>query len=209
MKFSKEFKEAILTLPSSEKDRLLLRLLKKDLKLVNRLEFELLSEISVDEKRLEVKKHITEQVVSMGESFYSLGYLLMDLRYLSGDINEHVSITKDKLGEVTLNIWMLTIFIEKNARFFEHADNRSIHKMCVYIIARVFKILTLTPKLHSDLFIEFEEDLNKLGNAIGDNHFLMSEAIRNGLDVNWLVLGEIPEDIIQIHKEIRQQGFLK
>lgn len=209
MKFSKEFKEAILTLPSTEKDRLLLRLLKKDLKLANRLEFELLSEISVDEKRLEVKKHITTRVIAMGESFYSLGYLLMDLRYLSGDINEHVSITKDKLGEVTLNIWMLTIFIEKNARFFENAKNISIHKICVYIIARAFRILTLIPKLHSDLFIEFEEDLNKLGNAIGNNHFLMSEAIRNGFDVNWLVLGEIPEDIIQIHKEIRQQGFLK
>lgn len=209
MRFSKEFKEAILTLPTSEKDKLLLRLLKKDLKLANRLEFELLSEVSIDEKRLEVKKHITEQVIAMGESFYSLGYLLMDLRYLSGDINEHVSITKDKLGEVTLNIWMLTIFIEKNIHLLKYAKSKNIHKMCVYIIARAFKVLTLIPKLHNDLFIEFEEDLNKLGNAIGNNHFLMSEAIRNGLDVNWLVLGEIPEDIIQIHKEIRQQGFLK
>ena len=40
MTFDKDFKEAISHLPSSEKDKLILRLLKKDLVLANRLYFE-------------------------------------------------------------------------------------------------------------------------------------------------------------------------
>jgi hypothetical protein len=37
----------------------------------------------------------------------------------------------------------------------------------------------------------------------------MKTAIHNGLDVNWLINGEIPIDIVAYHKNIRQQGFLK
>lgn len=209
MKFTKEFKEAIVTMPSSEKDKLLLRLLKKDPKLANRLSFELLSEDSVEEKRKEVKAHIASKVSEMHNTFYSIGYLLMDLRFLSGDINEHVSITKDKLGEVTLNIWMLTAFLEKNTHFIENPPKGNSYKLSIYIIARAFKILTLIVKLHPDLFLEFREELSQLGKQIGSSPTLMHVAIHNGLDVNWLIKGEIPDDIIQIHREIRQQGFLK
>ena len=37
----------------------------------------------------------------------------------------------------------------------------------------------------------------------------MDTAIKHGLDVNWLVHSEIPEDIVAIHKNIKNQGFLK
>lgn len=43
MKFDPEFKKALSQLPSGEKDKLILRLLKHDLTLANRLAFELLS----------------------------------------------------------------------------------------------------------------------------------------------------------------------
>lgn len=42
-KYSKEFKEAISRLPSTEKDKLIFRLLKHDMALENRLYFELVN----------------------------------------------------------------------------------------------------------------------------------------------------------------------
>ena len=51
MKFDPEFKNAILQLPSKEKDKLLLRLLKRDVILANQLHFELISGDSVQDRR--------------------------------------------------------------------------------------------------------------------------------------------------------------
>jgi len=82
-------------------------------------------------------------------------------------------------------------------------------KFSIAVIARAFKIILLIHKLDNDFLMEFEPHLKKLGKLIGDNHFLMETAIKNGLDVNWLMNAEIPEDIITIHKEIRANGFLK
>jgi len=209
MKFSKEFKEAIINLPDSEKDKLLLRLLKKDLDLVNKLEFELLGEESVDEKRLELKQRIQEKAKKIAKNFYSLGYLTMDLRYLSGEITEHVKITKDKFGEASLNLLMLNEFLKNNSEFIIKSTIGKSYKLCIYIIARTFKILILIKKLHEDYFVDFEIPLKKLGAQISRVPFLMETAINNGLDVNWLLKAEIPDTIIKLHKEIRDQGFLK
>ena len=37
----------------------------------------------------------------------------------------------------------------------------------------------------------------------------MRTAIQNGFDVNWLLHFDIPENIEQIHKNIRSQGYLR
>ena len=57
--------------------------------------------------------------------------------------------------------------------------------------------------------IEFKEDLETLGNLFLSYEHLMKHAIYNGLDVNWLLEAEIPQNIVAIHKEIRANGFLK
>jgi hypothetical protein len=38
---------------------------------------------------------------------------------------------------------------------------------------------------------------------------LLKTANYNRLDINWIVEAEIPENILQIHKEIKAAGFLK
>jgi len=57
--------------------------------------------------------------------------------------------------------------------------------------------------------LEFKEDIEAIGKYIGENHILMKTAINNGLDVNWLIRFNIPENIADIHKELRKKGFLK
>lgn len=209
MKFSKEFKEAISHLPEKEKDKLLIRLLKKDPILAQRLEFELIDDLSVDERRALLADDIETEVKRFSEYSGSIGYLTMDIRYLSGYITKHVKITKDKFGEVSLNILMLTEVLQHNNQRIQQVSLSRARKLLVSIIARAFKIVVLTHKLDDDFLIELEKPLNQLGNLIGENDYLMRTAIQNGFDVNWLLSAKIPEDIVEIHKEIKQQGLLK
>ncbi|MFS4416180.1 hypothetical protein [Maribacter sp. 2307ULW6-5] len=209
MTFSKEFKEALLNLPTKEKDKLLLRLLKKDSTLANRLYFELVEGNDVDAKRSEMEARVREQVAYAKASYHSPGYLMMDLRYLSGEINEHVKITKDKFGEISLNLLMLNEALEHAFPLTEPAPSHKKRKLIVYIIARAFKLLVLTDNIHEDYRLDLEDDMKKLGKLIGSEHSIMEEAIYHGLDVNWLSTFNIPEDIDAIHRELRSRGYLK
>src|SRR5690554_1678913 len=209
MKFTPEFKEAISHLSSKEKDKLILRLLKKDLVLANRLHFELVNTNSIDTEREKIEQRIIERSKNIGDSFYSMGYLNMDVRYLSGEITEHVQVTRDKFGEASLNILLLIETLKNNKHHIEGASLAKSRKFCVAVIARCFKILLLIDNLDSDYLIEFEENLKKLGILIGDIDVLMKIAIHHGFDVNWFISATIPDDIVSYHKELRQRGYLK
>ncbi|SHG72485.1 hypothetical protein SAMN05444372_10955 [Flavobacterium micromati] len=207
--FTQEFKKAIQELPSAEKDKLIFRLLKKDRDLTNRLHFELVDTETVEDKRMAFEKVMIKKIDHFTEQFYSVGYLLQDTRYVSGDISAHVKITKDKFGEISLNIKMLNHLLLLNNERIQSQSYGKAYTMCIYVIARAFKILILIKAIDDDYFLDFKEDLQKLGILIGKNSLLMKTAIHNGLDVNWLINGEIPQDIVAYHKNIRQQGYLK
>ncbi len=102
MIFDKKFKEAISHLPPTEKDKLILRLLKKDLNLANLLYFDLVDARTTDDRRLDVENRIKNRIERFSQHYSSPGYLMMDMREISGEITEHVKIAKDKFGEVSL-----------------------------------------------------------------------------------------------------------
>ncbi len=209
MTFDAEFKKALQLLSDKEKDKLILRLLKYDLKLANRLRFELVDTDSVDDKREIVKNRIIKRIQLATDRYYSAGYLLMDIRDVSGEINEHVYITKDKIGEIILNCLMLRYMLELNNDRIALETKGNSYTLCIYIVARIFKILMLIQKQHEDLYLEFNEDIEAIGELIGHNANLMEVAINNGLDINWLTQFNIPKNIADIHKELRKNGFLK
>ena len=209
MKIDPEFKKALSLLELKEKDKLIIRLLKRDIVLTKRLYFELVDDLTVSERRSEIESRIDLETKRMGGYLTSTGALMMELRYLSGEITEHVKITKDKVGEVSLNLRMLNQTLSLTNKYIEDTHIMRAQKLCVYIISRAFKILVLIDALHEDFFVDFKEGLEKLGDRIGRNHNLMTVAIHNGFDVNWLLRLEIPENISEIHTQIRKQGFLK
>jgi len=209
MKFSKEFKEAVLHLSESEKDKLLIRLLKKDENLVNRLYFELIDDQTVDDHRLKMEGRVEVRAEEITRFAKSLNHLKMLTRYLSGEISEHVRITKDKFGEVSLNLLMLNTLLQYSQKLYKKSTQTQARKFSLYVIVRTYRTLLLIDKMHEDLHMEFEDDLHQLGNLIGDEPTLMHFAMQNGLDVNWLIKNEIPEDIAQYHKDLKAQGFLK
>lgn len=209
MNFDPEFKKALQLLPAEEKDKLILRLLKHDLQLANKLRFELVDTDTVEEKREQLKSHIIKRIQLATERYFSAGYLLMDVREISGQINEHVAITKDRLGEISLNCTLLRHLLEMNNERIAAEKPGKAYTLCIYIVARIFKILMLIQKQHEDLHLEFRDDIEAIGNLLGNNHNLMKMAINNGLDANWLIRFSIPENIADIHKRLREKGFLK
>lgn len=209
MKLPDELKEAISNLSAKDKDKLIFRLLKKDLMLANQLLFELVSTDSVEDKRAEVKKRLENLINITSSRFHSTGYLHMDMREMSGIITEHAKITKDKFGEAQLNLWMCVQVLERNQEHILSERYPKALKFCIAVIARSFKIMLLVKKLHEDYLVEFEDELKRLGELIAENPYLIKTAINHGLDVNWLLRAEIPEDIEQIQKELRAQGFLR
>ena len=188
---------------------MLFRLLKRDLSLANRLYFELVDVETVEDKRAAFEIEMIKKINYFSDRYYSVGYLLQDTRFLSGDITNHVKITKDKFGEISLNLKMLNHLLTINNKRIETVTYSKAYTLCIYVIARAFKILLLIKAIDEDYFLDFKENLSTLGKLIYDNPFLMHTAIDNDLDVNWLILGEIPENIVAIHKEIRANGFLK
>lgn len=167
VKLEKELKEAIIDMPQKEKDRLLLRLIAKDIHLVNQLHFKLLEgEGATQERKEEVKDYIQRRAELYPGRYYSPGYLMMEMRDCSGMINEYRSITKDKVGEIELQLYMLVSLLKPNIKKLISASPRKVTKFTPYVIKRVGKIIGLLEKLHEDYYIEFDKELKLLGELI-------------------------------------------
>ena len=97
-KLEKDLQEAILSMPQKEKDKLLLKLIAKDDVLIQQLEFTLVEGGSTVEYRRDEVKNAIDKLYQTDR--YSSGYLMMDMRYINGDITRHVKVTKDKYVEI-------------------------------------------------------------------------------------------------------------
>ncbi len=195
MKLSTELKEAISSLSPREKDRLLFRLIAKDNRLIEQLKFRLLEESDtgvMEDRRLAIQQSIDRYYET--HNFYSPGYLLLDLRRLSGAINRHVTTTKDKYGEIFLNFYMLNMAFDYYAeaiKQFRPYQSRTFHE---YIIKRAIKLLKLLAKLHEDYRLDFEEAMQKLGKYMMDDPVLYQRLPAFDLEIKWLLRGEVPEE---------------
>lgn len=209
MVFEKEFKEAIVNLSIKEKDKLLLRLLKRDIPLANQLYFELVSTQTVEERRTELEELVVKRVAAMSKHSSSVQDLLLKTRSLSGDITEQVKITKDKFGEVSLNLLMLNEILKSNNPKISFFSRGKPQKFAVYVIARTFKLLVLIRSMHEDYLVDFRSDLEQLGAFIAENDLLNKTAKHHGLELDWLLEGEIPENIKERQDALRKRGLLK
>lgn len=107
MEYSKEFKQAISAFSSIEKDRLIIRLLKKDRVLSEKLYFELIDPETQDEKRTKMEDLIKNEIAAASKHVNNAKYFLRIIRKISANISEHVKITSDKFGEVSLNLILI------------------------------------------------------------------------------------------------------
>ncbi|MCC3216669.1 deoxyuridine 5'-triphosphate nucleotidohydrolase [Chryseobacterium sp. X308] len=208
MEYSKEFKAALSAFSGTEKDKLIFRLLRKDKLLSKKLYFELIDPETTDDKRNAMEEHVEEQVLLASKYVGNAKYFLSVVRKISAEITEHVKITTDKFGEVSLNLLLVNKVLENNGDLSrQRFDN--VYKLYIYIINKIFKSLVLIKKLDEDYWMEIDENLRDTQNKVLENPYLQKLCINNGLDFNWFECDRIPDNIDQIMKDIKSQGFLR
>lgn len=203
MKIENDFKKALAALPEREKDKLIVRLLKKDMKLLHRLHFELIDTRSVEERRAELSDEIQGAFEAYKNSrFHSKDFIYI-LRGMSGLITEHVFITKDKFGEPLLTLKLLVSalgFLNEKAPSTRYYDDFKIY---YYILDKVFNSMKWIQKLDPDYLFDFKSLFVELQQLVSDNLYLCDLFIKHGMDINWFSGPHIPEDVEEMHKNSR------
>jgi hypothetical protein len=162
-KLDEQLKAAITRMPVAEKDKLLLRLVAKDEKLVRKLVFELLEGSSTrDERAMALKMEIQKQITEAAKYSLSPGYLLLDLRHWNARITEHVQVTKDKAGEVALTFFLLAEAFRVHGGMLRKFPESRSDTFAPYVVKRVMSLLPKALKLHEDHFIEFRKDAREV-----------------------------------------------
>lgn len=208
MEYSKEFKAALSNFSSLEKDRLIFRLLKKDKLLSKKLYFELIDPENTDQKRAQMEEIIREKLMLLSKYLLNHKYYLIHIRKISSEITEHVKVTTDKFGDVSLNLFLINEILENNDKLNTLRFDQ-VYKLYLYLINKIFKSFILTKKLDEDYWMEIDEYLRDTQQKIEGNHYLKKLCINNGLDLNWLNTENIPDNIDQIAKDLKNEGFLK
>lgn len=187
LKLDDKLKAAIARMPVAEKDKLLLRLVAKDEKLVKRLIFELLEggstrDVRADSLRDAIAAGLT---TASTHEYMTPGYLLLELRHWNARITEHVQATKDRPGEVALTIYMLVEafrLFDKMLRKYPPARSATL---APYIVKRTSVVLNKAAKLHEDYFVEFRRDAQELLEYIWNFPPTVRFAGEYGLPRNW------------------------
>jgi hypothetical protein len=152
-------KKAIVQMPSKEKDKLLLRLITKDKTLSDKLHFELIEDsATIPERREEISGRI---VRTSKFNQNTPGWVLMDMRNLSGDISYHVKVTKDKIGGLELNLFLLNTFLEAYRDMLKTYSSRA-DTCALYIAKKAKTILNGLDKLDEDYRVDYIKDTNNM-----------------------------------------------
>jgi hypothetical protein len=154
-----DLKKAIVRMPGIEKDKLLLRLIAKDAVLTEKLQFELVEHSDTLDERRDLIRQFISRTANLHQD--SAGWVMMDMRTISGYISRHLKVTKDKYGEVELMLYMLNTFYDHNAHLLQKYNSRT-DKAADYIAKRTDQVLKKASKLDPDYHIEFADEINKL-----------------------------------------------
>ncbi len=193
-KISPELKQEILNLPMKEKDKLLIRLIPKAKNLIEQLEFKLL-ELSetTEERRADVDDELSSLLNHYQGHEYSSKHSVRILRDMSGRINHHVAITKDKYGEAELNLRIVLASLGFTRLEGGMLGRMVDEKYYDYIIKRMIKVFKLIGGLHSDYHLDFSDQLTEFYQLTKDNSAFEAYADLYDLDLQELEYGNIPD----------------
>lgn len=192
VKLTADLKKAISGLSHKEKDKLLFRLIAKEPILAEQLVFKLLEDgVSAEDRRADLAKEIEQYLIDYQKIYYSPGYLLLDLRSISGKITQHVKTTKDKYGEVALNFLMLNKALALFGKKISQVRPNRSRTLNKYVVNRAIKLLGLLRKIHEDYRLDFSDNMIALGKHIQSIDAMNRMATDFELDMELLLSGEI------------------
>ncbi|WP_413532130.1 hypothetical protein [Empedobacter brevis] len=169
-----ELKIAILDLPSKEKDRLLLRLINKDKTLVEHLHFQLLEDesdlrerIKIIQDKIDFQFNESNNLINQININRSHHQLLLTLKTLSGIVNYHTKITRDKVSEFDLRKDIILESFDRYPYLFEtYTTGTNAERLYKYQLGRLKLIQSLFDKFHDDLKYDYENDIEKINNFL-------------------------------------------
>lgn len=154
--------EVLKMLTVEQKDKLLLKLFRKDPMLVEKLAFEFFEDKSdLVKRRNDLKTQIETYIHEKYIPYDTPGEVMMVMRSMNGRITEHVKITKDKYGEVELTLLLINTAFTRFWTMLEKKSNRA-DTFSEYVIKRTLHALKVLEKLHEDNYLDFKDDLNQL-----------------------------------------------
>ncbi|MDM1522764.1 hypothetical protein HX088_05660 [Empedobacter sp. 225-1] len=174
-------KIAILDLPTKEKDKLLLRLINKDETLVEHLHFQLLEDesdlqnrVKIIYEKIDLQFKKSNHLINQINIIRSHRQLLLTLKTLSGIVNYHVQITKDKVSEFELRKYILQeSFTRYSYLFNKYTTGENAEKLFKYQAGRLKLIQSIFDKFHEDLKYDYENEIQQL------NDFLKETPLKN------------------------------
>lgn len=161
-------KNAVLSLPQKEKDKLLVRLINKDKMLIKQLHFQLLEDEHDLENRIHKLKNTLYELfedtmyiykIKNQSSFQHYKSLNSLMRDASGIINEHEKVTKDKFSEVECRIFILKEAFRRYPTLFNESLSTTAFKLHKYTNLRIKATMAKYEKLHEDLRFDLKEDM--------------------------------------------------
>lgn len=174
-------KIAILDLPTKEKDKLLLRLINKDETLVEHLHFQLIEDesdlqdrVKIIYEKIDLQFKKSNHLINQINIIRSHRQLLLTLKTLSGIVNYHVQITKDKVSEFELRKYILQeSFTRYSYLFNKYTTGENAEKLFKYQAGRLKLIQSIFDKFHEDLKYDYENEIQQL------NDFLKETPLKN------------------------------
>lgn len=164
LKEHKDLKDAIISIPPKEKDKLLLRLIAKDKVLTEHLHFKLLEdEVDLADRHQALKLHIDEVVELLGKDRrLSSKDTLAAFRKLNGLVNHHYKVTKAVNSEVELRLYLLKhIPLLFNENVFSSLYKYQ-EKLSTYFLRTTLSVFKKYQKLHEDWQFDLQEQFNFL-----------------------------------------------
>ena len=184
---SKELVKEITKMPAKEKDKLLMRLIRKDGLLAEQLEFQLMEfGETTEERRNLLSNRIEEEVNQVEGGYLNQGILLSRLRDYSGQINRHLKITKDKIGEIELNLQLFNSYLDRAQGKLRRKSYYDLVTLGTYVVKRAEKLKKLIKAQHEDYYLEFKRDYMHLIEIIGEIPAFGQVADYIGADLGWI-----------------------
>ncbi len=162
-RLSDEQKVMVRELAPRDKDKLLLRLIAKDDLLLEQLTYEHIEHASTLELRQDELREYYREQLAAGKGGRP-NALMKRIRSASGYLTRHVRVTKDRFSEVAMLVDMLHYALDQNlaAMRKRYPNPADWYRLAKYIAQRIGPLTRKADKLHPDLWLEFEDQLNDL-----------------------------------------------
>ncbi|RAK65980.1 hypothetical protein [Hymenobacter edaphi] len=152
---SADFKRALRQLTDKEKEDLLLKAVRRDAELYDLVRYEILPDVDLRTVQDEHAERIAELLQKANGRVMSRA-LARALGKAAKEVARAKRITKDKRLEVELNMYVLRLVLDEYQSYFDGY----FHLFYVATVRFVLRTAKLIPKLHEDLWLEYQDEFN-------------------------------------------------